>query len=87
MICVCLQNLRSLENSLEKTQFKCKEAEIIMINYMKLKSHLQVSPPGMFMVFRLKIMKTLLAEVYVGTVSYNYKIPIVLICPFYMQFV
>ncbi|XP_047434737.1 coiled-coil domain-containing protein 151 isoform X2 [Mugil cephalus] len=34
-------NLRSLENSLEKTLFKCKEAENIMINYMKLKSHLQ----------------------------------------------
>ncbi|XP_054460927.1 LOW QUALITY PROTEIN: coiled-coil domain-containing protein 151 [Anoplopoma fimbria] len=34
-------NLRALENSLEKTQFKCKEAENIMINYQKLKSHLQ----------------------------------------------
>ncbi|KAF3843943.1 hypothetical protein F7725_015991 [Dissostichus mawsoni] len=33
--------LRALENSLEKTQFKCKEAENIMINYQKLKSHLQ----------------------------------------------
>ncbi|XP_041790100.1 coiled-coil domain-containing protein 151 [Chelmon rostratus] len=34
-------NLRALENNLEKTQFKCKEAENIMINYQKLKSHLQ----------------------------------------------
>ncbi|XP_034389843.1 coiled-coil domain-containing protein 151 isoform X2 [Cyclopterus lumpus] len=34
-------NLRALENSLEKTQFKCKEAENIMINYQKLKSNLQ----------------------------------------------
>ncbi|XP_068585058.1 coiled-coil domain-containing protein 151 isoform X2 [Cebidichthys violaceus] len=34
-------NLRALENSLEKTQFKCKEAENIMVNYQKLKSHLQ----------------------------------------------
>ncbi|XP_040003409.1 coiled-coil domain-containing protein 151 isoform X2 [Xiphias gladius] len=34
-------NLRALENSLEKTQFKCKEAENIMTNYLKLKSHLQ----------------------------------------------
>ncbi|KAM6941437.1 coiled-coil domain-containing protein 151 [Lycodopsis pacificus] len=34
-------NLRALENSLEKTQFKCKEAENIMMNYQKLKSHLQ----------------------------------------------
>ncbi|XP_070684380.1 coiled-coil domain-containing protein 151 [Pempheris klunzingeri] len=34
-------NLRALENSLEKTQFKCKEAENIMTNYQKLKSHLQ----------------------------------------------
>ncbi|XP_034748533.1 coiled-coil domain-containing protein 151 isoform X2 [Etheostoma cragini] len=33
--------LRALENSLEKTHFKCKEAENIMINYQKLKSHLQ----------------------------------------------
>ncbi|XP_032383331.1 coiled-coil domain-containing protein 151 isoform X2 [Etheostoma spectabile] len=33
--------LRALENSLEKTQFKCKEAENIMTNYQKLKSHLQ----------------------------------------------
>ncbi|XP_042340178.1 coiled-coil domain-containing protein 151 [Plectropomus leopardus] len=33
--------LRALENSLEKTQFKCKEAENIMNNYLKLKSHLQ----------------------------------------------
>lgn len=44
MIRVCLQNLRVLENSLEKSQFKCKEAENIMIDYLKLKSHLQVSP-------------------------------------------
>lgn len=43
-VCVYLQNLRALENSLEKTQFKCKEAENIMSNYHKLKSHLQVSP-------------------------------------------
>uniref|UniRef100_A0A3P9CF39 Coiled-coil domain-containing protein 151-like n=1 Tax=Maylandia zebra TaxID=106582 RepID=A0A3P9CF39_9CICH len=41
MIRVCLQNLRVLENSLEKSQFKCKEAENIMIDYLKLKSHLQ----------------------------------------------
>lgn len=41
-VCVCLQNLRMLENSLEKTQFKCKEAENIMTSYLKLKSHLQV---------------------------------------------
>ncbi|KAM8879152.1 coiled-coil domain-containing protein 151 isoform 2-T2 [Spinachia spinachia] len=34
-------NLRALENSLEKTQYKCKEAENIMMNYQKLKSHLQ----------------------------------------------
>ncbi|XP_029015573.1 outer dynein arm-docking complex subunit 3-like [Betta splendens] len=34
-------NLRALENSLEKTQFKCKEAENITTNYMKLKRHLQ----------------------------------------------
>ncbi|KAE8300959.1 Coiled-coil domain-containing protein 151 [Larimichthys crocea] len=33
--------LRALENSLEKTQFKCKEAENIMTNYQKLKSQLQ----------------------------------------------
>ncbi|KAM9313774.1 coiled-coil domain-containing protein 151 [Pholidichthys leucotaenia] len=33
--------LRALENSLEKTQFKCKEAENIMTNYLKLKNHLQ----------------------------------------------
>ncbi|KAM3622931.1 uncharacterized protein V6R79_004989 [Siganus canaliculatus] len=33
--------VRALENSLEKTQFKCKEAENIMINYQKLKSQLQ----------------------------------------------
>uniref|UniRef100_A0A8C4H1W2 Outer dynein arm docking complex subunit 3 n=1 Tax=Dicentrarchus labrax TaxID=13489 RepID=A0A8C4H1W2_DICLA len=33
--------LRALENSLEKTQFKCKEAENIMTNYQKIKSHLQ----------------------------------------------
>uniref|UniRef100_A0A3Q3W0R4 ODAD1 central coiled coil region domain-containing protein n=1 Tax=Mola mola TaxID=94237 RepID=A0A3Q3W0R4_MOLML len=34
-------NLRALENSLEKTHFKCKEAENIMVNYQKLKRHLQ----------------------------------------------
>ncbi|XP_023147345.2 coiled-coil domain-containing protein 151 [Amphiprion ocellaris] len=34
-------NLRALENSLEKTRFKCKEAKNIMSNYLKLKSHLQ----------------------------------------------
>lgn len=44
MIRVCVQNLRVLENSLEKSQFKCKEAKNIMIDYLKLKSHLQVSP-------------------------------------------
>ncbi|XP_068178443.1 coiled-coil domain-containing protein 151 [Antennarius striatus] len=33
--------LRALENSLEKTHFKDKEATNIMINYQKLKSHLQ----------------------------------------------
>ncbi|XP_062296057.1 coiled-coil domain-containing protein 151 [Scomber scombrus] len=33
--------LRALENNLEKTQFKCKEAENIMTNYLKLKSHMQ----------------------------------------------
>ncbi|XP_072239872.1 coiled-coil domain-containing protein 151 [Leuresthes tenuis] len=33
--------LRALENSLEKTQFKCKEAENIMIYYLKLKGFLQ----------------------------------------------
>ncbi|XP_069022060.1 coiled-coil domain-containing protein 151 isoform X1 [Embiotoca jacksoni] len=33
--------LRALENSLEKTQFKCKEAEKIMANYLGLKSQLQ----------------------------------------------
>lgn len=47
--CVCLQNLRALENSLEKTQFKCKEAENIMTNYLKLKSHLQVCPINTFL--------------------------------------
>uniref|UniRef100_A0A3P8TI32 Outer dynein arm docking complex subunit 3 n=1 Tax=Amphiprion percula TaxID=161767 RepID=A0A3P8TI32_AMPPE len=35
------ENLRVLENSLEKTRFKCKEAKNIMSNYLKLKSHLQ----------------------------------------------
>ncbi|XP_060907578.1 coiled-coil domain-containing protein 151 isoform X2 [Labrus mixtus] len=34
-------NLRSLKNSLEKTQFKFKEAESIMASYKKVKSHLQ----------------------------------------------
>ncbi|XP_030272771.1 coiled-coil domain-containing protein 151 isoform X2 [Sparus aurata] len=33
--------LRVLENRLEKTQFKCEEAENITINYEKVKSHLQ----------------------------------------------
>ncbi|AWP06208.1 putative coiled-coil domain-containing protein 151 [Scophthalmus maximus] len=33
--------LRALENSLEKTQFKYKEAENIMLNYQELKSYLQ----------------------------------------------
>uniref|UniRef100_A0A3P8W778 Outer dynein arm docking complex subunit 3 n=1 Tax=Cynoglossus semilaevis TaxID=244447 RepID=A0A3P8W778_CYNSE len=33
--------LRALENSLEKAQFKCKEADNIFSNYLKLKSHLQ----------------------------------------------
>ena len=40
-MCV-FQKLRVLENRLEKTQFKCMEAENIMINYEKVKSHLQV---------------------------------------------
>lgn len=48
-LCVCLQNVRALENSLEKTQFKCKEAENIMINYLKLKGHLQVCPTWTFL--------------------------------------
>ncbi|XP_019939841.2 coiled-coil domain-containing protein 151 isoform X1 [Paralichthys olivaceus] len=34
-------NLRALENNLEKTKFKCKEAENITTNYLKLKGHLQ----------------------------------------------
>ncbi|XP_022060755.2 coiled-coil domain-containing protein 151 [Acanthochromis polyacanthus] len=34
-------NLRALENSLEKTRYKCKEAKNIMSNYLKFKSHLQ----------------------------------------------
>ncbi|XP_057698595.1 outer dynein arm-docking complex subunit 3-like [Corythoichthys intestinalis] len=33
--------LRSLQNSLEKNQLKCKEAANIMTNYLKLKRHLQ----------------------------------------------
>ncbi|XP_041839650.1 coiled-coil domain-containing protein 151 isoform X2 [Melanotaenia boesemani] len=33
--------IRALENSLKKTQFKYKEAENIMIYYLKLKNHLQ----------------------------------------------
>ncbi|XP_053189467.1 coiled-coil domain-containing protein 151 [Scomber japonicus] len=33
--------LRALENNLEKTHFKCEEAETIMTNYLKLKSHMQ----------------------------------------------
>ena len=39
------QNLRVLENRLEKAQLKCQEAEHIMRGYLKLKAHLQVSPP------------------------------------------
>ncbi|XP_041099409.1 coiled-coil domain-containing protein 151 isoform X1 [Polyodon spathula] len=35
------QNLRSLENRLEKAQLKCQEAEHIMKVYLKLKDHLQ----------------------------------------------
>ncbi|XP_034543780.1 coiled-coil domain-containing protein 151 isoform X2 [Notolabrus celidotus] len=35
------KNLRALKNSLEKTQFKWREAESIMGNYQKVKSHLQ----------------------------------------------
>lgn len=35
--------MRSLENSLEKMHFKCNEAENIIVNYQKLRSHLQVS--------------------------------------------
>ncbi|XP_041642082.1 coiled-coil domain-containing protein 151 isoform X2 [Cheilinus undulatus] len=34
-------NMRALKNSLEKTQFKCKEAESIMASYQKVKRHLQ----------------------------------------------
>lgn len=34
-------NLRALENNLEKTKFKCKEAENITTDYLKLKSRLQ----------------------------------------------
>ncbi|XP_074552835.1 coiled-coil domain-containing protein 151 [Halichoeres trimaculatus] len=34
-------NLRSLKNSLEKAQFKCKEAESITANYRKVKNSLQ----------------------------------------------
>ncbi|XP_075893866.1 outer dynein arm-docking complex subunit 3-like isoform X3 [Nelusetta ayraudi] len=33
--------MRSLENSLEKMHFKCNEAENIIVNYQKLRSHLQ----------------------------------------------
>nr|XP_023647623.1 coiled-coil domain-containing protein 151 isoform X1 [Paramormyrops kingsleyae] len=36
-----LQNLRVLENRLEKAQLKCQEAEHIMRGYLKLKAHLQ----------------------------------------------
>ncbi|XP_035262539.1 coiled-coil domain-containing protein 151 [Anguilla anguilla] len=35
------QNLRVLENRLEKAQLKCQEAEHIMRSYLKLKAHLQ----------------------------------------------
>ncbi|XP_076871440.1 coiled-coil domain-containing protein 151 isoform X2 [Brachyhypopomus gauderio] len=35
------QNLRVLENRLEKAQLKCQEAEHIMLSYLKLKQHLQ----------------------------------------------
>ncbi|XP_072539362.1 coiled-coil domain-containing protein 151 isoform X2 [Salminus brasiliensis] len=35
------QNLRVLENRLEKAQLKCQEAEHIMRSYLKLKEHLQ----------------------------------------------
>lgn len=35
--------MRSLENSLEKMHFKCNEAENIIVNYQKLRGHLQVS--------------------------------------------
>lgn len=34
--------MRSLENSLEKMHFKCNEAENIIVNYQKLRAHLQV---------------------------------------------
>ncbi|XP_076871444.1 coiled-coil domain-containing protein 151 isoform X6 [Brachyhypopomus gauderio] len=36
-----MQNLRVLENRLEKAQLKCQEAEHIMLSYLKLKQHLQ----------------------------------------------
>lgn len=39
----CPQKHRALENRLEKTQLKRKEAENIMAYYLKLKRHLQVS--------------------------------------------
>ncbi|KAG7491599.1 hypothetical protein MATL_G00005360 [Megalops atlanticus] len=35
------QNIRMLENRLEKAQLKCQEAEHIMRSYLKLKAHLQ----------------------------------------------
>ncbi|KAI1886805.1 hypothetical protein AGOR_G00199590 [Albula goreensis] len=35
------QNIRVLENRLEKAQLKCQEAEHIMKSYLKLKAHLQ----------------------------------------------
>ena len=50
-LCACVrvrfvfQNLRVLENRLEKAQLKCQEAEHIMRGYLKLKAHLQVSHP------------------------------------------
>lgn len=43
-----LRRLRVLENSLEKTQLKCQEAERIMKGYLEIKNHLQVSPTCTF---------------------------------------
>uniref|UniRef100_A0A3P8Q0N0 ODAD1 central coiled coil region domain-containing protein n=1 Tax=Astatotilapia calliptera TaxID=8154 RepID=A0A3P8Q0N0_ASTCA len=37
---VSSDKLRTLENDLEKTQFKCMEAKNIMVNYLKFKNHL-----------------------------------------------
>uniref|UniRef100_A0A3Q4I6R0 Coiled-coil domain-containing protein 151-like n=1 Tax=Neolamprologus brichardi TaxID=32507 RepID=A0A3Q4I6R0_NEOBR len=37
---VSSDKLRALENDLEKTQFKCMEAQNIIVNYLKFKNHL-----------------------------------------------